>query len=112
MYPWGNETPDCELANFGDCVGSTAPVGSYAEGASWVDAMDMAGNVWEWVADWYESDYYASSPANNPQGPDDGQYKVLRGGGWLFADGIRAAYRNLFAPASAFSDSGLRCAQE
>ncbi|MCA9952647.1 MAG: SUMF1/EgtB/PvdO family nonheme iron enzyme, partial [Anaerolineales bacterium] len=112
IYPWGDEF-DGTKANFCDVncpldwkesavddgYEFTAPVGSYLDGASWVDAMDMAGNVWEWVRDWYDSDYYASSPANNPQGPDSEQYKVLRGGGWNDSDGIiRAAARGNLDP--------------
>ncbi len=81
-YPWGEETPTCDQAQFGDCNGQTVSVGSFADGASWNGALDMAGNAWEWVNDWYDSSYYANSPQNNPQGPDDGTSKVLRGGSW------------------------------
>ena len=74
-FPWGNQDPNCTLANswnddtFSFCVGDTSAVGSYPSGASPYGALDMAGNVWEWVNDWYQSDYYASSPASNPPGP-------------------------------------------
>jgi hypothetical protein len=64
----------------------TAPVGSYSEGASWCGALDMAGNVWEWVADRYADDYYARSPARNPQGPDTGKFRVQ-----LVAPGLPAS---------------------
>ncbi|MGF3501312.1 MAG: formylglycine-generating enzyme family protein, partial [Candidatus Bathyarchaeia archaeon] len=85
IYPWGN-TFDGRKLNYCDanCVyswrdtavddgyASTAPVGSYPGGASPYGALDMAGNVWEWVADWYDRTYYASSPGSNPAGPDWG----------------------------------------
>ncbi len=64
------------------CVGDTSAVGSYPAGASPYGALDMAGNVWEWVNDWYNSSYYSVSPGSNPPGPATGSYRVLRGGGW------------------------------
>lgn len=80
-FPWGN-TIDHSFANF---VGTAAfdtgePVGKYAKGASPYGAMDMAGNVMEWCADWYSRDYYSISPKKNPKGPDAGAYRVVRGG--------------------------------
>jgi formylglycine-generating enzyme required for sulfatase activity len=89
-YPWGDASPTCSLANhsfyngssYTNCVGDTSEVGSYPDGASPYGVMDMAGNVWEWVNDWYSSSYYSTSPASNPLGPASGSYKVLRGGGW------------------------------
>jgi formylglycine-generating enzyme required for sulfatase activity len=81
-YPWGDQAPNCTLANYSSCVGDTAQVGSYPLGASPYGALDMAGNVWEWVNDWYDSGYYSVSPYSNPQGPDSGIYRVLRGGSW------------------------------
>jgi formylglycine-generating enzyme required for sulfatase activity len=80
-YPWGWGI-DCSLANYRDCVGGTTAVGSYPMGSSPYDVMDMAGNVREWVHDWYQEDYYSVSPSTNPPGPDSGTIKVLRGGTW------------------------------
>lgn len=114
-YPWG-EGLDCSLANWatssGTCVGDTAAVGSYPEGASPFGVMDLAGNVWEWVADWYAPDYYQDSPPENPHGPEEGELKVLRGGSWVSNElNLRAAFRNNLEPSSTSSNIGFRCAQ-
>lgn len=81
-YPWGNEPPSCTLLNSDYCLGDTSEVGSYPDGASWVGALDMAGNVLEWVNDWFDRDYYEESPLENPTGPSSGEYKAVRGGMW------------------------------
>ena len=75
MYPWGDTALTCELANYLGCGHKTLPVGSFPDGASWVGALDMAGNVWEWVADWYGS--YMGVAQTNPVGPTSGTFKVL-----------------------------------
>ncbi|MGB0387157.1 MAG: formylglycine-generating enzyme family protein [Ardenticatenaceae bacterium] len=81
-WPWGNQRPDNTLVNFNRNVGDTTPVGNYPAGASPYGAYDMAGNVWEWVFDEYGSNYYASSPSDNPVGPSSAKTKILRGGPW------------------------------
>ena len=81
-YPWGDATPNAQRLNFNDAIGDTQPVGSYPAGASPYGALDMAGNVWEWVADWYGESYYAVSPRENPTGPAEGERRVLRGGAY------------------------------
>jgi formylglycine-generating enzyme required for sulfatase activity len=97
VYPWGNEwdgrrlnfcDTKCEFdlskdASVDDGFAWTAPVGSYPAGASPYGALDMAGNVWELVADWYDSSYYFRSPGYKPAGPDSGAYHVMRGGSWV-----------------------------
>jgi formylglycine-generating enzyme required for sulfatase activity len=82
LYPWGNDAPTDTLLNFNQNVGDTSLVGRYPAGASPYGALDMAGNVWEWTNDWYNSSYYAAAPANNPRGPDTGDNRVVRGGSW------------------------------
>lgn len=118
-YPWGDQPPDCSLANHAyddgyeyiDCVGDTNRVGSYPAGVSPYGAMDMAGNVFEWVADWWSTIYYGSSPYSNPPGPSSGDFKVIRGGGWSSIDSdIRTAYR-IFS-SSVYAEGykiGFRC---
>ncbi len=110
-YPWGNEAPDETKLNHELTVGNTTEVGSYPDGASPYGAMDMAGNVYEWVADWYDPDYYREAPNRNPQGPDSGNSRVLRGGSWFNDQGFaRCAYRSGFYPVYRGSYGGFRVA--
>lgn len=112
-YPWG-ENIDCDQANYSGCVGDTTKVGSYLDGVSPYGLYDMAGNVWEWVTDWYDSDYYSNSPTSNPLGPNSGQYRVLRGGSWDTNVGVgtvRSSYRYWNSPDRASVNVGFRCAR-
>jgi formylglycine-generating enzyme required for sulfatase activity len=100
---WKDETYD-------DGYAYTAPVGSYAEGASPYGALDMGGNVWEWVNDRYDGSYYSQSPSENPQGPATGKIRLLRGGSWYFSDSfVRSAIRYYFAPDDWDFIIGFRC---
>ena len=126
VYPWGNEF-DCAKGNFDDettldeyvvpggvdCDGyeRTAPVGSYAAGASPYGALDMAGNVWEWVGDWYGA--YPGADQENPTGPATGEYRVLRGGSWSdnYPYALRGADRNVWRPGDTSYYLGFRCAR-
>ena len=102
--------------NDGYCVGDTSAVGSYPAGASPYGALDMAGNVWEWVNDWYEAATTASRRGATRRGRRRAAYRVLRGGGWDYYDGyLRAAYRGAHLPdvcALALSVSGVLRPQE
>jgi len=94
IYPWGNSAPDCDKANYANCMNPPAAVGSFPLGVSPYGALDMAGNVWEWVEDWYEDWYYDRSPARNPRGPDAGEGRVYRGGALGLDDRyVRCAFR-------------------
>ena len=96
-YPWGEDKPDGTRANFNYMLGDTNRVGSYSAGASPFGILDMAGNVNEWVADYYDAEYYANGPANNPKGPlaRSAYFKrVVRGGSYADAEvDIRVANR-------------------
>ena len=109
-YPWGDHDPNCSLANLGYCVGGTSPVGSYPSGASPYGALDMAGNVWEWVADWYDNIYYVRSSYENPTGPTSGEHRILRGGSH-FTDGeyLRVSTRLGDPPDILCNRYGFRC---
>jgi serine/threonine-protein kinase len=114
-YPWGEEAA-CDKANYtplakSTCLGDTSKVGSYPNGASPFGALDMAGNVAEWVADWYEETFYQNSPQRNPTGPVTGQYRILRGGSYHdFIQGLRSSRRQWADPSTQAFMSGFRCA--
>jgi formylglycine-generating enzyme required for sulfatase activity len=109
-YPWGEDINKTFANYFGD-VGDTTAVGSYESGKSIYGIYDLAGNVWEWVADWYSDFYDQSLPAENPLGPDSGQDRVLRGGAWDQDDySVRVSYRLKNAPTDGYFTFGFRCA--
>ena len=115
-FPWGDSDPDGSQCNFADKSvddghQSTAPVGSFIPNG--YGLYDMAGNVWEWCADWYDSGYYANSPSRNPTGPGSGTPRVLRGGSWNFHSyGLRIAYRYFMDPTTTFDYTGFRCVSQ
>ncbi len=107
-YPWGDGLSR-DLANYDNRAGTTA-VGSYPPNP--YGLYDMAGNVWEWVADWYDPHYYGVSPTADPQGPATGTVKVLRGGAWLlFPEFCRVSYRFRNNPNFRFNLMGFRLAR-
>ena len=108
LYPWGDDI-NPSLANYDNQNGAT-PVGAYP--ANSYGLYDMAGNVWEWVTDWYDPHYYERSPLENPSGPETGTTKVLRGGAWLlFAEFCRVTYRFRNSPDFRFNLIGFRLAK-
>jgi formylglycine-generating enzyme required for sulfatase activity len=118
-YPWGNDEPAFTLANYGQSVSSHTyrdslkPVGSYEGGKSPYGIYDMAGNVSEWVADWYDEEYYAKSPKSNPQGPVRGLEKVFRGGSFVSSRlAMKSTSRESNFPADKGLHVGIRCAQD
>ncbi len=118
LYPWGNQTPDPKRLNFGASgVGDTVAVGQFPTNASPYGALDMAGNAWEWVADFYNAGYYASSPADNPPGPDKtgcsgGDCRVLRGGAWDGgAQDVTTTVRLFYGQNDSRDGFTIRCAQ-
>jgi formylglycine-generating enzyme required for sulfatase activity len=111
-YPWGNEKPDADRANFGEGgAGHPTPVGLYPAGATRSGLQDMAGNVWEWVADWY--DRYRAEASTNPTGSGSGSDKMLRGGTW-FSDprDLRLSSRVWLQPEDRGYGIGFRCARD
>lgn len=107
-FPWGNEGADAQHLNFNSSQGPVA-VGSYPAGASPYGVLDMAGNVEEWVADWYAPDIYQQASNDNPTGPDTGIFRVVRGGSFNSSlGGVRAASRDRALPATYFDSVGFR----
>jgi formylglycine-generating enzyme required for sulfatase activity len=117
LFPWGNDLPDNNRLNFNYSFDGPIAVGSFPGNASPYGALDMAGNVWEWVHDFYGASYYQSSPANNPQGPKTGEGHVFRGGSWASElkteiVNVTTVYR-LWNYANMHSNVlGFRCAQD
>jgi len=124
-YPWGDEAPagfgagNCELATMmrvglglGCGEDGTAPVGARPAGVSPYGLDDMAGNVWEWMADGYERDFYVGSPTEDPINRQPTSHKVVRGNSWYYSDPIpdmRAANRFRFRPLRWYPYVGIRC---
>jgi len=121
-FPWGNIFNGAQLnfcdknctldwadQNSDDGYGFTAPVGSFPTGKSWVGALDLAGNVWEWTADWYTNEYTSDSQTD-PEGPADGQFRVLRGGSWFSTEyDVRSTSRNKDRSTMTYNTLGFRC---
>jgi formylglycine-generating enzyme required for sulfatase activity len=109
-YPWGNNPAECAYANYTGCFNSIRAAGLLPAGVSPYGILDMAGNAWEWVADWYGQDYYTSSPIDNPTGPVSGNARILRGGSWQYEDSfIRTTHRYKSAPETTNDYIGFRC---
>jgi formylglycine-generating enzyme required for sulfatase activity len=110
ITPWGNNSPSPDQVNYNGNVGDTSQVGSYPKGASVYGTLDMAGNVWEWVADWYSSKAYTKAVYENPTGPQEGTRRVLRGGSWYYPlNDIRASNRFSASDNTTLNDVGFRC---
>lgn len=111
-FPWGNTVTDCALVNMAGCGDRADPVGSHPSGASPYGALDMAGNMVEMVADWYDASYYASSPSSNPTGPSQGTRYGGRGGGYKSEEvWQRTSARDWYDLTDAGKSLGFRCAR-
>lgn len=121
LYTWGNESPSCSYTMMYDTVSSKsgcgtesmAKPGEYLNDVSPFGVFDMAGNLTEWVSDYYKIDYYSQSPQNDPLGPETGSYKIFRGGFWGGSDPatFRNSARPYLPPETALSMHGFRCAK-
>ena len=120
IYPWGNDLPSGNRANYSfdpvsvwEGPASLAKRNQYEFGKSPYGATEMAGNVWEWVQDWYDENYYKNSPAKNPKGPEKGEARVIRGASWRnTADMLHASNRNKHMPGERRVYIGVRCAKD
>lgn len=111
-YPWGDawEPGRCNGAEGGP--GRTTPVDRHPAGASPAGCEDMAGNAWEWCADWYEASFYRHGTTWNPRGPATGRLRCVRGGGWKGGgEEVRVAHRGSVRPDGRRDDLGFRCVQ-
>ncbi len=116
LYPWGDAAPDSTRLNFNRVVGDTTEVSHYPSGASLYGALDMAGNVWEWVANFYSETYYSAAPDRNPGGPASGRGHIRRGGSWASSHEtelvyVTTTYRLWNNPSSRTDVTGFRCAR-
>lgn len=121
QYPWGNQFEveingrinHANVAGNADGFDKTAPVGSFPTGISQFGAHDLAGNVLEWVSDWYDENYYANSPVKNPENKNPSNFlgRVLRGGSWKKPPlKVRSAMRYTLLPSLSDDTIGFRCA--
>jgi len=121
IYPWGDDPASCDNAVVRDMLSGipgceydgTMPVGSKPAGVSPYGLYDMSGNVWEWTNDWFEAAYYFESPYENPQGPETGREKVLKGGSCNFTSkAVRPSYRYNVYPTLTYTYGGFRCVKD
>lgn len=111
LYPWGDEWYTCSRGNANWCIGETLRIGSYPDNISPYGAVDMSGNVWELVADYYSSTYYQTSPYENPTGPAKGDHQTLRGGAFTWWGNPTVSVRHPAIELSAnLFNIGFRCA--
>jgi formylglycine-generating enzyme required for sulfatase activity len=114
-YPWGDDFPSLDRLNYNNFLGSTVEVGTYPLGISFYGLHNMSGNVQEWTADFYTADYYANSPTSDPQGPDSGTLRVVRGASWRIGipqEVLTTTVRFAFVPGNGDSSLGFRCSAE
>jgi serine/threonine protein kinase len=112
IWPWSSNWENTRANTSDGGPGDVTPVGSYPTGASSYGVMDMTGNVWEWVADWYDPHWYSNSPLQNPGSPPSGVSRVLRGGSFRNPPWeVRAVHRHSGGPDGYAPDHGFRCAQ-
>ena len=110
LYPWGDHAPTCDYLNFNNCVGKTTNVTTYPQGQSYYHALDMEGNAFEWVADWYSALYYKSGPPQDPLGPDTGQQRSIRSSSYKSNSDQTPASTRFFDLANNHKrDLGFRC---
>lgn len=116
LYPWGDDAPTCATAVLDGCAPSTMAVGSAVDGISPFGVGDMVGNVSEWVGDYYDPDYFAASAGeDNPQGPESGTQRVLKGSAFTVPANFpanRISKRTPSAPDTALRIYGIRCARD
>jgi formylglycine-generating enzyme required for sulfatase activity len=114
-YPWGNDPPTAAHAVFGLTEGAetVSPIGHRDPGQSPYGIHDLAGNLYEWVTDWYDEEFYTLPPTRNPRGPGEGTTKVQRGGSYINQPyRLRAAFRTKGDPTEHDPHVGFRCAQD
>jgi formylglycine-generating enzyme required for sulfatase activity len=115
VYPWGNDPPTAVQAVFGLKEGAetASPVGDHPQGRSPYGIHDLAGNLYEWVSDWYDDLFYQTPPTRNPRGPSNGTAKVQRGGSYINSPyRLRATFRTKADPTEHDPHVGFRCAQD
>ncbi|MEE3235517.1 MAG: SUMF1/EgtB/PvdO family nonheme iron enzyme [Candidatus Latescibacterota bacterium] len=113
LYPWGNEAPNPTLLNYNNLIGGTTVIGTFPLGVTYFKVYNMGGNVQEWTNDLYSGDYYASSPEKDPQGPNDGSLRVVRGASWklgILQEVLTTTVRFAFVPTTKDNSLGFRCA--
>jgi formylglycine-generating enzyme required for sulfatase activity len=109
-YPWGDNAPSCDLLNFNSCLKHTSDVTAAPKGKSAFGVLDMAGNVFEWVADWYDPLYYRTGPAGDPPGPASGRARVVRSSGYRSNADQSLSYARFYSsPGDHRGDLGFRC---